>query len=43
MFGFGLSFARACLRPGASAPVAPGNLQIDGFDVLVDTFPIVFS
>lgn len=37
--GIGLCIGGA----GASGPAPTGNLQIDGFDVLVDTFPIVFS
>lgn len=43
MLGFGFGFPRACLRGGAAVPPSAGDLQIDGFAVLVDTFPIVFA
>ena len=44
MFGFGFGLSRACLRRGgASVPPSTGDLQIDGFAVLIDTFPIVFA
>jgi hypothetical protein len=39
--GFGLGLTNKKL--GAGLPTSFGPLQVDGFDVLVDTFPIVFA
>lgn len=42
MFGFGFGLGRKVLA-GGGGPASTGDLQVDGFPVLVDSFAIVFS
>lgn len=39
----GIALSLVSIRGGADIPPASGDLQIDGFAILIDTFPIVFS
>lgn len=42
MFGFGFGHGRKALAGGAP-PASTGDLLVDSFPVLVDSFAIVFS